>query len=115
MKHDASGTSNPISALGGRKWRAYRANNALQIPSERGGMRMRVTKAMFEDLIDTCDDIGLVNPCVDLLLKREEVHSRELLEQRFLECELFKQILAGSGLEARHAIEWMRQHRATHK
>mmetsp|Transcript_50946 Transcript_50946/g.119036 ORF Transcript_50946/g.119036 Transcript_50946/m.119036 type:complete len:1487 (+) Transcript_50946:3-4463(+) len=112
-KHDASGKSSAISAVGSRKWRAYKMNSALQVPSEIGGITMKINKAMFADLQETCDKLDLVDPRVELLLGREEGFSREMLARRFLEKELFQNILSGSGLEARAAVDWMLNYRAT--
>ncbi|CAJ1356290.1 unnamed protein product [Effrenium voratum] len=50
VEHDGSGKSAPISALGNYKWSTYRSNNALQVPADHGGLRMNITKAMFEEL-----------------------------------------------------------------
>uniref|UniRef100_A0A7S0ZMB4 Uncharacterized protein n=1 Tax=Noctiluca scintillans TaxID=2966 RepID=A0A7S0ZMB4_NOCSC len=114
VSHSVTATSNSISAFGNRKWRTYRANNALQIPSDKGGMRSRLTREMFSELVDNCERVGLVSPSVDLLLKRGDSHPRDLLGQKFLERELFKVILASCGEDARRAVQWMRQYRAEH-
>uniref|UniRef100_A0A7S0ZWE3 Uncharacterized protein n=1 Tax=Noctiluca scintillans TaxID=2966 RepID=A0A7S0ZWE3_NOCSC len=114
-KHDASGASKPISAIGSRKWRAYRVNNALQIPADCGGIRCRITRKMFSELIDVTWRIGLTSPWQDLLLKRGEGFSRDVLEQRFLEKELFKLILSGSSREAKEALAGMQAYRERHR
>ena len=44
VEHNLGGKSAKISAVGNRKWRAYRTNNALQIPSDFGGMRLKITR-----------------------------------------------------------------------
>mmetsp|Transcript_12298 Transcript_12298/g.28787 ORF Transcript_12298/g.28787 Transcript_12298/m.28787 type:complete len:1618 (+) Transcript_12298:216-5069(+) len=112
-KHDASGKSSAISAVGSRKWRAYKMNSALQVPSEIGGITMKINRAMFMDLQETCDKLDLVDPRCELLLGRDEGFSREMLGRRFLEKELFQNILSGNGSEARAAVDWMLDFRAT--
>lgn len=32
------------------RWKTYRLNNALQVPADHGGLRMNITKQMFEEL-----------------------------------------------------------------
>jgi len=115
VEHDVSGTSHNVSALGGQKWRAYRLNNALQIPSDEDGMHMKITRRMFEELIETCDQIGLGDPCIDLVSRRVQGYTREVLDQRYAEKELFKQILGGNGPQAKQSVEWMKEHSSTHR
>jgi len=91
VDHDPSGTSAAISALGGQKWRSYRSNAALQIPANEGGMRMKVDRRVFE------------------------VYPRDLLDQRFSEMEMFKALLAGSGVQAKRAVEQLQEHRLLHR
>jgi hypothetical protein len=115
MGHDASGASSKVSASGGRKWRAYRTNNALQIPADIGGMRMTVTEQNFKELIETCEQVDLLDPNLDILWEPGVAYPRALLDHRNAEKEFFKQILAGSGLQAHKAVEWMKAYRHKHK
>lgn len=105
VEHDASGQSAKVSAFGGRKWRAYRKNNALQIPSDEGGMHLRITRRMFKEFMDTCDMLSLVDPSMDLMPKEERFFSRGELERRHLEKELFKQVMSGNGRQAKQVVE----------
>lgn len=107
--HDASGEPNKVSALGGRKWRAYRQNNARQIPADEGGMRIQLTRRMMSELIDTCHVLDLLDPVSDIT--NEGVMSRDLINQRYAEQELFKQILMGSGRQAKKVVEDMLDYR----
>jgi len=113
VEHDASGKSAETSALGNHKWRAYRAQGALQIPSDTGGMRMRITRRMFEDLIAACTCMELGCPSLDLVSGRDCCHPRWVLDHRFAEREFFKRILASSGREARQVVAWMEKYRAS--
>jgi len=113
QEHDASGTSAKVSATGGRKWRAYRKNNALQIPSDVGGMHVKITRTMFQEFMDTCDMLG-VDPSMDLADERPR-YTREDLERRHAEKELFKQVLAGSGRQAKQAVELMKEYASTRR
>jgi len=113
--HNAKGSSNKVSALGNRKWRAYRLNNALQIPSTEGGMRMKINKEMFQELIEACDDICLMDPSSDLLMKPHRGLPRSFLNQRHAEKEFYKQILGGSSRQARNAVDWMRKYCSVHR
>jgi len=113
--HDAKGSSSKVSAVGNRKWRAYRLNNALQIPSTEGGMRMKINREMFEELIDACDDVCLLDPSADLLVNPKQGFPRSFLDQRHAEKEFFKQILGGSGRQARNAVDWMRKYCNVHR
>merc|ERR1712130_1091814 len=106
---DASGHSAKISALGGKKWRAYRANSALQVPADEGGMHMRITRSMFKTLRQTCEVLGLSDPSQDLVSAPDMLLSSEVLEQRFLERQLFQQILGGNGQGAQRILEWALQ------
>eukprot|EP00418_Pyrodinium_bahamense_P092458 CAMPEP_0179027430 /NCGR_PEP_ID=MMETSP0796-20121207/9033_1 /TAXON_ID=73915 /ORGANISM="Pyrodinium bahamense, Strain pbaha01" /LENGTH=1231 /DNA_ID=CAMNT_0020723555 /DNA_START=49 /DNA_END=3746 /DNA_ORIENTATION=- len=114
-EHDASGTSCPVSATGGRKWRAYRKNNALQIPSDQGGMHLRITRPMFQEFVDTCDMLNLVEPSMDLVPEHQGSHTRDDLERRWAEKELFKQVLAGSGRQAKQVVEAMKEFAAAQR
>jgi len=113
--HDASGKSGNVSALGGSKWRTLRMNNASQIPCDCDGMHVKLTRQKFTDLMETCDQIGLVEASLDLLNTREMSYSREVLNHRFREKELFKQILAGNGKQAKQTLEWMKEHASARK
>mmetsp|Transcript_85174 Transcript_85174/g.258523 ORF Transcript_85174/g.258523 Transcript_85174/m.258523 type:complete len:533 (-) Transcript_85174:64-1662(-) len=114
-EHNASGVPNKISALGNRKWHAYRMNNALQIPSDEGGMHLRITRQMFQEFIETCDKIGLVDPVVDLVAEPGSGCTRDDLERRHAEKELMKQLLAGSGRQAQEAVELMKEYASTQR
>lgn len=109
VEHDASGTSAKVSATGGRKWRAYGRNNALQIPSDHGGMHLKITRPMFQEFMDTCEVLNLVDPGEDLV-DEDHVYSRGDLERRYAEKELFKNILAGNGRQANEAVELMKEY-----
>eukprot|EP00416_Gambierdiscus_australes_P002921 CAMPEP_0171133264 /NCGR_PEP_ID=MMETSP0766_2-20121228/125962_1 /TAXON_ID=439317 /ORGANISM="Gambierdiscus australes, Strain CAWD 149" /LENGTH=631 /DNA_ID=CAMNT_0011596635 /DNA_START=87 /DNA_END=1982 /DNA_ORIENTATION=- len=113
--HDSSGKSAEVSAVGNHKWRAYRARGALQVPADEGGLRMCVTRPMFEELLTTCTRLGLGNASLDLVAHGGTGLPRWVLDQRYAERELFKQVLAGSGQEARQAVAWMAQYRAAHR
>lgn len=115
MKHCVDGKPNKLSAVGNRKWQAYRANNAQQIPAEIGGMQMVITKETFKDLIETMELVDLVDAQEDLFVPRDQSMTKELLERRSLERELFKQILGGSGRESKKAIDAMTEYRSWHK
>jgi len=111
VTHDASGASAKISALGNRKWSSYRKNHAHQVPSSEGGMRVRIDRSTFQDLLDLCESIDLVDPSVDVS-SQQLVFSRCALAQRHEEKELFKELLAGNGREARQALECARKRHA---
>jgi hypothetical protein len=113
--HDASGQPSKISASGGRKWRAFRTNNAPQIPADIGGMRMKITKPAFDELVDTCQKLDLLDPGLDLLWEPFESYPRELLNHKYAERELFKRVLGGNSFQAKQAIEWMKEYRAKYK
>jgi len=115
VEHDGSGKSAPISALGNYKWSTYRSNNALQVPADHGGLRMNITKAMFEELRRTCEKMDLLHPSLDLTLEPKAPRGRELLEQRFAEREIFKRILSSNAADARSVIEWMDEYRSINK
>lgn len=115
VEHDGSGTSAPISALGNCKWKTYRQNNALQVPADHGGLRMNINKQMFEELRRTCEKMDLLHPSLDLTLEPKGARSRELLEQRFAERELFKRILSSNAADAKAIVEWMDDHRTVNK
>jgi len=114
-EHEGTGISHEVSALGTRKWRAYRASNALPIPSDEGGMHVRITRSVFKDLIEACDQLDLVDPTIDLQSERSVCYSRGVLDQRFQEKEMFKHILTGTGQQAKSTVEWMRDYRQIHK
>jgi len=114
-EHDVKGTSAEISALGNRKWRFYRAQGALQIPSDVGGLRMRITRRTFLDVVSTCEHLDLSSCSTDLAASHKHGLPRWLLDQRFAERELFKSLLGGSGREALEALTWMKEYRATHR
>eukprot|EP00927_Polykrikos_kofoidii_P012895 TRINITY_DN15606_c1_g2_i1.p1 TRINITY_DN15606_c1_g2~~TRINITY_DN15606_c1_g2_i1.p1 ORF type:complete len:1559 (-),score=248.16 TRINITY_DN15606_c1_g2_i1:101-4777(-) len=107
-EHDTSGKSANISAVGARKWRAYRSNNALQIPADIGGMHMCITRRLFEKLVSTCELIDLVDPAGDFRRPRGTPLSRRELDMRFLEQELFRRILGSNSVEALLAIDWIK-------
>mmetsp|Transcript_151978 Transcript_151978/g.279612 ORF Transcript_151978/g.279612 Transcript_151978/m.279612 type:complete len:365 (+) Transcript_151978:2-1096(+) len=111
--HDASAEPNKISALGGRKWRAYRINNGWQIPADEGGMRIQVTRQMISELIDTVKLLDLMDPSSDITC--EGVLPRDIINQRHAEQELFKQILMGSSRQAKKAVEEMCEYRSENK
>eukprot|EP00747_Dinoflagellata_sp_TGD_P104839 gnl/TRDRNA2_/TRDRNA2_169359_c0_seq1.p1 gnl/TRDRNA2_/TRDRNA2_169359_c0~~gnl/TRDRNA2_/TRDRNA2_169359_c0_seq1.p1 ORF type:complete len:704 (-),score=119.51 gnl/TRDRNA2_/TRDRNA2_169359_c0_seq1:103-2148(-) len=115
MEHGADGGSNKVSALGGRKWRAFRANGALQIPSDENGMHVQITKQSFKDLVNLCELLDLVDPSLDLISEPGKVPSRELLNRRYAEKELFKQVLGGNGQQAKQSLERMKQYRKCHR
>jgi len=115
IEHDGSGLSANISAVGNCKWRSYRANNALQVPAEEGGLRMRITRQMFNTLRETCKELDLQDPSFDLSVEPGTSLPRELLNQRLAEKELFKRILSSNALDAKKAVEWMLEYRAVHK
>jgi len=108
-KHDASGASSAISATGGAKWREYRNHHALQVPADIGGMRMYITREQFEEFKKACELLDLSNPADDLLPRT--TRSREELQRRYEEQELFKSLLSCPGHKAKQAVHWMIQHR----
>lgn len=115
VEHDGSGASAPISALGNCKWKLYRQNNALQVPADHGGLRMNITRKMFDELRRTCEKMDLLHPSIDLTLEPKAPRSRELLEHRFTERELFKRILSSNAADAKAVVEWMDDHRSVNK
>lgn len=115
VEHDGSGKSASISAVGNCKWSTYRQNNALQVPADHGGLRMNITKQMFEELRRTCERLDLIHPAMDLVMEACQSRSREMLEQRFAERELFKRILSSNATNAREVVEWMESYRAVNK
>jgi len=115
VEHDGSGASAPISALGNCKWKLYRQNNALQVPADHGGLRMNITKKMFDELRRTCEKMDLLHPSIDLTLEPKAPRSRELLEHRFMEREMFKRILSSNAADAKAVVEWMDDHRSVNK
>eukprot|EP00913_Durusdinium_trenchii_P000463 g423.t1 len=52
---------------------------------------------------------------LDLTLEPKGARSRELLEQRFAERELFKRILSSNAADAKAIVEWMDDHRTVNK
>jgi len=84
----------------------------LQIPSDEGGMHVKITRPMFEEFMQTCDQLNLVDPSTDLVPTTERQHSRWDLEQRYAEKELFKQVLSGNGNQAKQVIEAMQEYRS---
>jgi len=107
VKHTASGTAGQVSALGNRKWSSFKANNACQIPAKEGGIRMRITSQMFNEVTRICEELDLVNPTSECCIPESRVRSRGFLVKSFLEKELFKQILAGNSDQARKAVGFM--------
>ncbi|CAE7024151.1 unnamed protein product, partial [Symbiodinium natans] len=85
------------------------------VPADHGGLRMNITKQMFEELRKTCERLDLLHPAMDLVMEACMSRSRELLEQRFAERELFKRILSSNATNARQAVEWMESYRAVNK
>jgi len=78
-------------------------------------MQMVITKETFKDLIETMELVDLVDAQEDLFVPRDQSMTKELLERRSLERELFKQILGGSGRESKKAIDAMTEYRSWHK
>jgi len=115
LKHGPGGTSNPMSALGCQKWRAYRASEALQIPADVGGLKVTVTSRSFKDLRETCEKIDLVDPLHSLLLEPSVPKTRELLFRCSSEATFFKEMLASTGSQARLALEQILESRALTK
>eukprot|EP00448_Togula_jolla_P008846 CAMPEP_0170595442 /NCGR_PEP_ID=MMETSP0224-20130122/14564_1 /TAXON_ID=285029 /ORGANISM="Togula jolla, Strain CCCM 725" /LENGTH=729 /DNA_ID=CAMNT_0010919623 /DNA_START=44 /DNA_END=2233 /DNA_ORIENTATION=+ len=113
--HDASGSSSKVSAVGNRKWRAYRVNSALQIPSDEGGIHVKITRQSFDDLVEACRLLDLSDPQVDLLRAAGAALPRRLLDKRFQEQQFFRHILGRSGPQASRAVEWMLEHECTEK
>merc|ERR1712154_278579 len=74
--HDSSGKSKDVSVTGGRKWRAYRANGALQIPADYGGMRVKITRDSFAELRDVSRIIDLRDPTLDIDLEGSRTQPR---------------------------------------
>mmetsp|Transcript_52503 Transcript_52503/g.122862 ORF Transcript_52503/g.122862 Transcript_52503/m.122862 type:complete len:1673 (-) Transcript_52503:73-5091(-) len=110
--HSATGKSGKVSAVGSRKWSAYRKNSALEVPSEYGSMRMSITKKTFAEFMDYCSTINLHDPIDDLIpdhrrLDRAEIH------RHHMEREFFKLILTSNGREAREVLESVVRERAS--
>lgn len=76
---------------------------------------MNITKQMFEELRRTCERLDLIHPAMDLVMEACQSRSREMLEQRFAERELFKRILSSNATNAREVVEWMESYRAVNK
>jgi len=116
MAHDATGASSKVSAVGNRKWRAYKLNCARDVPNEVDGMRMTITRQMFDEFIQTCAVLRIHEASDDLGPSGKAASNpallREHLEDRFMEQELFRQVLGGSTQEARRAVEWMKEYRS---
>jgi len=112
--HDASGKSKPTSAVGNHKWKAFRLNNALQVPSDENGMRMRITREMFKELQETCRRIEILDPGLDLLAQSGQTRDRSYLDHAFAEREFFKHILSSSSLHAKEVLRWYLEYRETH-
>jgi len=108
-EHSAMAAVSKISACGNHKWKCYRLNNAMQIPASTGGMRMKINRRIFEEFMETCNALDLLDCSSDLTLPTGKGCSRELLNHRFFEKELFKQILGGSAISARRAVECMKE------
>lgn len=115
QKHSSDGKPNVLSALGNRKWEAYRVNSASQIPADINGLQMTITREDFEEFKETVELIDVVDAQLDLLWDQGAPLPQDTLEHRFSERELFKQILGGSVSEAKKAINWMREYRIQHK
>eukprot|EP00931_Biecheleriopsis_adriatica_P049678 TRINITY_DN28740_c0_g1_i1.p1 TRINITY_DN28740_c0_g1~~TRINITY_DN28740_c0_g1_i1.p1 ORF type:complete len:1780 (+),score=334.12 TRINITY_DN28740_c0_g1_i1:386-5341(+) len=112
VEHDGSGNKASISAMGNCKWSAYRLNNALQVPADQGGLRMKITRFMFEELRRKCEKLDLQEPSFDLVTEPGASRSREELDERHAEREFFKRILASNAVDAKEAVQWMVSHRA---
>lgn len=115
IEHDGSGISASISALGNCKWRSYRKNNALQVPADEGGLRMRITRRMFEELLDMCQQLDFQDASFDLIASSGGSLPRELLDQRYAEQELLKKILGSNAVDAKKAVDWMKEYRMVHR
>jgi len=113
--HDSSGASAKISAVGSRKWRAYRRNNAFQIPSDFGGIRVKITERSFQELRETMHKLDLCDVGMDMVVERGEKIDREVLDRKYAEQELFKQVLSSNAAQARRAMERMKEYRENHK
>eukprot|EP00811_Abedinium_folium_P006180 NODE_1568_length_2434_cov_17.948418.p1 GENE.NODE_1568_length_2434_cov_17.948418~~NODE_1568_length_2434_cov_17.948418.p1 ORF type:complete len:353 (-),score=55.45 NODE_1568_length_2434_cov_17.948418:172-1230(-) len=111
MKHDAHAKSSKLSALGCRKWRAFRANGAIEVPADNDGLHMKVTERAFKELQEVCEKLALLDAQLDLLTIDGAPLARDLLNQRYAEATLFKQVLGGSAKQARKAIECFVAHR----
>jgi len=111
VEHDGSGKSAPISALGNSKWSAYRYSSALQVPADQGGLRMLITKEMFNDLVNICEKLNLLDPSQDLVRESHDSLPREILDQKHAESELFKRILTSNAEEAGKVVQWMYNYR----
>eukprot|EP00811_Abedinium_folium_P000220 NODE_101_length_3679_cov_7.652309.p1 GENE.NODE_101_length_3679_cov_7.652309~~NODE_101_length_3679_cov_7.652309.p1 ORF type:complete len:1089 (+),score=247.62 NODE_101_length_3679_cov_7.652309:300-3269(+) len=111
MKHDAQGKSSTLSAFGCRKWRAFRMNNAIQVPADHSGLHLKVTKRAFKDLQEACEKIVLLDTQLDLISVAGAPLSRDFLNHRFSEAALFKKILGGSTKQAQKAISCFMEYR----
>lgn len=76
---------------------------------------MNITRKMFDELRRTCEKMDLLHPSIDLTLEPKAPRSRELLEHRFTERELFKRILSSNAADAKAVVEWMDDHRSVNK
>jgi hypothetical protein len=109
--HDASGKPNKISAVGNHKWSAFRVNNALQVPSDENGMRMRITRQNFYTLRKICKKIDMIDPVLDLLANSRQTYEREQLNEIYSEREFFKNILSSNATQAKEVLRWMLDHK----
>eukprot|EP00397_Hematodinium_sp_SG-2012_P000655 GEMP01000656.1.p1 GENE.GEMP01000656.1~~GEMP01000656.1.p1 ORF type:complete len:1772 (+),score=335.68 GEMP01000656.1:234-5549(+) len=100
--HDASGKSGVTAAAGGRKWRAFRKNQARQIPADFGGMRLVIGEENFNAFQNFLDMFQLQDPSDDVLISAFTYtgSAKWFVNKRQFEKEFFQKLLSSGTYQA---------------